>query len=193
MYCRNTVKNCDMIFLSNWNSSTFDRCELQGSEWGQQAGAVQRDLLIHRHAGLHLWQCVSVAWPLLWHESVGAGGRRPPCVKIWPWVSSGSACAYSVWLVSECCFLSVPVCDSTGDLETRCPCLFVPGSDFFIPVSLLFLRVSDFLMGDVENGSSLRLAQTRRSRVSHPHADRISQNITWKRGTGCKAKSRLCL
>lgn len=90
-------------------------------------------------------------------------------------------------------FLSVPVCDSSGDSETRCPCLFVPGSDFFIPVSLLFLRVSDFLMGDVENGSSLRLAQTRRSRVSHPHADRISHNITWKRGTGCKAGSQLCL
>lgn len=67
--------------------------------------------------------------------------------------------------------LSVPVCDSAGDSETRCRCLFMRGSDFFIPVSLPSLRVSDFLMGDVENGSSLRLTQTRRSRVSHPHGD----------------------
>lgn len=156
----------------------FDRCELQGSEWGQQARGVQRDLLVHRHAGLHLRQCVSAARALLWRESLGAGRRRPACVEVWAWISSGSACVCSVWLVWKCCVLSLPVCDSAGDSETRRRCLFVQGSDFFIPVSPLSLRVSDFLMGDVENGSSLRLAQTRRSRVSHQHPDRIALNIS---------------
>lgn len=46
-------------------------------------------------------------------------------------------------------------------------------------------------MGDVENGSSLRLAQTRRSRVSHPDADAISPALSPGGGaTGAKLLRR---